>query len=154
MGRRPTLTPLEAFLRRHGRIALDTSIFIYLLEANADYVGRVSEVFEWLENSTHEAVTSTLTLTELLVRPYRDANEELVNRYYALLTLFPNLEWIAPDLKIADRAARIRAQHGLRTPDALQIATAVESGSTAILTNDSGWQRVIGIEVGLLDQLR
>jgi predicted nucleic acid-binding protein len=154
VGQRAAVSPLGAFLRRHSRVGLDTSLFIYLLEENEQYVRQASEVFEWLENGANTGVTSTLTLTELLVRPYRDSNEELVNRYYTLLTLFPNLEWIAPDLRIADRAARIRAHHGLRTPDALQIATAVESGATAILTNDSSWQRVLGIEVGLMVQLR
>jgi len=119
------LTPLRAFLKRHRRIALDTSVFIYYLEANPSYVELAGEVFAWLERSPNTAVTSTLTMTELLVHPYRAANEPLVNQYYGLLSLFPNLEWVAPDLAIADTAARIRAHHRLRTPDALQAATAI-----------------------------
>ncbi len=109
------LTPLRAFLARHRRIALDTSVFIYYLEANPSYVDLAGEVFSWLEHSPNTAVTSTLTMTELLVHPYRAANEPLVNQYYGLLSLFPNLEWIAPDLAIADTAARIHAHHRLRT---------------------------------------
>ena len=31
-------------------------------------------------------------MTELLVNPYQQENEPLVNQYYSLLSLFPNLE--------------------------------------------------------------
>ena len=146
------LIPLQAFLRRHRRIALDTSIFIYRLEANPTYEEMVSEVFTWLERSSHTAVTSTITMTELLVHPYRAANEELVNRYYSLLSSFPNLEWVAPDLAIADTAARLRAEYGLRTPDALQAATAIRRGVTGFLTNDAGLVRVSEVEVAVLER--
>jgi len=148
------VTPLRAFLARHHRIALDSSVFIYYLEANPAYVDMAGEVFGWLERSQNTAVTSTLTMTELLVHPYRESNEAMVNQYYGLLSLFPNLEWIATDLAIADTAARIRARHGLRTPDALQVATAIRTGASALLTNDSGIARVEETEVGVLDQLR
>jgi predicted nucleic acid-binding protein len=148
------LIPLRALLKRHRRIALDTSIFIYYLEANPSYVELAGEVFTWLERSPHTAVTSSLTMTELLVQPYRAGNEALVNQYYGLLSLFPNLDWAAPDLAIADTAAQIRAYHRLRTPDALQAATAVCRGATAILTNDPEFARVPAIEVGILDRLR
>lgn len=152
------LTPLRVFLKKHRRIALDTSIFIYYLEANPSYVDMAGEVFAWLERPLERlpntAVTSTLTMTELLVQPYRAGNEVLVNQYYGLLSLFPNLEWVAPDLAIADTAAQIRARHRLRTPDALQAATAICRDATAILTNDPDLARVSEVEVGVLDQLR
>jgi predicted nucleic acid-binding protein len=93
-------------------------------------------------------------MTELLVHPYRDGNELRVNQYYGLLSSFPNLEWVPPDLALAGAAARIRAQYRLRTPDALQIATALRAGAAAMLTNDPAFARVREIEIGVLDQLR
>ncbi len=147
------LTPLRALLGRHRRIALDSCIFIYYMEANPSYVKVAGEIFAWLESPPNAAVTSTLTMTELLVHPYRSGSETLVNRYYALLSSFPNLEWVVTDLKVADAAARIRALYGLRTPDALQIATAINSGATAFLTNDSILARVPELEVAVIDSL-
>ena len=148
------LTPLRAFLRRHRRIAFDTSIFIYHIEANPSYNELTGEILSWLEGSRNTAVTSTLTMTELLVQPYRAGNEALVNRYFGLLSSFPNLEWIAPNLAIADTAARLRAHHRLRTPDAIQAATGFCSGATGMLTNDTELARVVDLEVGVPDQLR
>ena len=70
------LTELRGFLRRHRRIALDTSVFIYRIDANPRYVALAETVFEWLELPNHSALTSTITMMELLVQPYRDSNEE------------------------------------------------------------------------------
>ena len=144
---------LRAFLRRHGRVALDTSVFLYQLEANARYVGLTDAVFAWLERPQSRAVTSTITMTELLVAPYRSSDEGRVDEFYGLLSTYPNLEWVAPDLEIADLAARFRAEHRLRTPDALQAATAVRAGATGMITNDAAFERVRGVETLVLEGL-
>jgi hypothetical protein len=52
------------------------------------------------------AVTSTITTLELLVQPYRLADIDRANKFYALLTTYPHLEWIEPNLAISDQAAR------------------------------------------------
>ena len=147
------LNRLRAFLRRHRRIALDTSIFIYQLEANARYFAFTDHIFSWLERPGCTAVTSTITMTELLVPPYREADEQRVDEFYALLSTYPNLEWIAPSLEIADVAARLRALHRLRTPDALQAATAAHAHATGLITNDPVFARVDAFATLVLDQL-
>ena len=147
------LTSLGAFLRRHRRIALDTSVFIYQLDANPRYAPFTDHVFAWLERPYHTAATSTITMTALLVQPYRDQSEQRVNEFYALLSTFPNLEWIAPGLDVADVAARIRAAHRLRTPDALQAATAIQAQATGFITNDPIFERLEVFETLVLDRL-
>jgi len=147
------LTRLRAFLRRHRRIALDTSVFIYQLENHPRYAVLADPIFEWLERPDHRAVTSTITMTELLVQPYRESGAPRVDEFYALLARYPNLDWIAPDLEVADLAARIRAEHRLRTPDALQAATALRAQATALVTNDPVFERVEAFETLVLDRL-
>jgi len=92
-------------------------------------------------------------MTELLVLPYREGDEQRANNFYALFSTYPNLDWIAPNLEIADLAAQIRALHRLQTPDALQAATAQYSQATALITNDPVFERVNGFETLTLDQL-
>jgi uncharacterized protein len=147
------LDPLRVFLRRHRRIALDTSVFIYQLEANARYLALTDHIFTWIERPGGKAVTSTITMTELLVQPYRAADQQQADEFYVLLSTYPNLEWIAPNLEIADRAAQVRAIHGLRTPDALHAATAIHAGATGFVTNDPIFERVKDFETLHLDKL-
>jgi predicted nucleic acid-binding protein len=147
------LDRLRTFLRRHRRIALDTSIFIYQLETNPRYVACTDHIFSWVERPGSKAITSTITMTELLVQPYRDNNDQRADEFYGLLSTYPNLDWIAPDLEIADLAARIRALHRLRTPDALQAATAVHAQATGLITNDPVFERIGSFETMVLDLL-
>ena len=146
-------TRLEGFLHRHHRIGLDTCLFIYQVEANARYLPWVNTIFAWVEEPRHSAVTSTVTLLELLVQPYRKGDIDRADQIYALFSTYPHLEWIVPTLEIADHAARLRAEHNLRTPDALQVATAAASQATALITNDNAFERVAGLDVLILDQL-
>jgi predicted nucleic acid-binding protein len=143
---------VKQLLRRHRRIALDTSVFIYQLEAKAKYLSLTDAVFAWVERTGHEAVTSTITMTELLVPSYRDNSEQRVDEFYGLLSTYPNLRWIAPDLEAADIAARLRATYKLRTPDALQAATAIRAQATGLITNDPMFLRVVEFETAVLDQ--
>jgi predicted nucleic acid-binding protein len=142
----------RSFLRRHRRIALDTSIFIYQLEADARYAALSDTVFSWVERPGCAAVTSTVTMTELLVQPYRNHDQEQADEIYALLSTYPHLEWIAPNLEIGDAAARLRALHNLRTPDALQAATAMHALATGMVTNDPVFARIGAFETAVLDQ--
>ncbi len=147
------LTKLKNFLRRHPRIALDTCVFIYQLESNPRYLALTDHIFTWLEHPEHSGVTSTVTMSELLVHAYRDEDQQLADEFYALLTTYPNLEWVPPSLEIADITARLRAARRIRTPDALQIATAIQCGATGLITNDFSFTRVEGVETLVLDQL-
>jgi predicted nucleic acid-binding protein len=144
---------LRAFLRRHRRIALDTSVFIYHLQPNPKYLAYTDLIFSWLERSESKAITSTITMTELLVLPYREGDEQRADDFYGLLSTYPNLDWIAPNLEIADLAARIRALHRLQTPDALQAATAAHSQASGLITNDAVFKRVEGFQTLVLDEL-
>ena len=144
---------VSAFLQRHARVALDTCVFIYHLDATPGYTDMVGPIFRWLEGPEGAAVTSTVTMLELLVQPYRVADLDRVNRFYASLSTYPHLDWIPHTLAIADRAARMRAVHRLRTPDAIQAATAVASDASGMITNDAAFRRVSELDVLVLDDL-
>jgi predicted nucleic acid-binding protein len=92
-------------------------------------------------------------MTELLVLPYRQGDQQWADDFYGLLSTYPNLDWIAPNLEIAELAARIRALYRLQTPDALQAATAAHSLATGLITNDVVFERVEGFQTLVLDKL-
>ena len=144
---------LGAFLERHRRIGLDTSVFIYQIEGTPRYRDIVNGIFVWLQGQHARALTSTVTMLELLVAPYRAADLHRVNRFYALLSTYPHIEWVAPTLEIADYAARLRAEHKLRTPDAIQVATALVGKAGGLISNDVHLKKVSGLDLLLVDEL-
>lgn len=72
-----------------GPVALDSSIFIYFIEAHPIYLPLVEPLFEAIDTGALEAVTSSLTLLEVLVIPFRLANAGLIHRYEVILTSDP-----------------------------------------------------------------
>ena len=147
------MNKLIGFLKRHRRIGIDTSIFIYELEDNRRYSRLAHAVFEAIAEADHTAIASTITMLELLVQPYRLTDSGRINQYYGLLTTYPNLIWIAPDLEIADLAAKLRAEYHLKTPDAIQAATCAHAAATGFITNDAAFKRVAAFETLQIDDL-
>jgi predicted nucleic acid-binding protein len=139
-------------LRRHSRIALATSIFIYYLEDSPRYLNSAKEAFDWIGESGHTTITSTVSMAELLVKPYRDPPAQ-ADAIYGTFASHPRIGWIAPDLLIAQTAAEIRAAHELKIPDALQTATAVRAGATGLIANDAVFRSVPAFETLLFDEL-
>jgi predicted nucleic acid-binding protein len=133
------------------KIAIDTMIFIYAFEEHPAYLPLLRNFFLALEKGEMEGVTSTITLTECLVQPYRKKDMGLAARYMVLFRNFPHLSVLPVTEEIAERAAFFRAHYRLRTPDAIQLATGLVSGSPAFLTNDETLPRVEGIRVLVLD---
>ncbi|HUA15701.1 MAG TPA: PIN domain-containing protein [Verrucomicrobiae bacterium] len=130
---------------------MDSSIFIYQLEADPKYVALSDVVFSWLGDPASRAVTAAITMTEILIPHYRNSDQRLVDDFYAIFSTYPNLEWVPIGLEVADIAARVRAHYQLRTPDALHAAAALHAHATALITNDAVFRRVPGFESVVLD---
>ncbi len=138
--------------RRARTLALDTSAFIYHLEAHPVHASRLLPIFRRIEGGRCRGVSSTLTFLEVLVQPYRTGDDEKRAALSALLASFPGMTWIPLDLTVADRAASLRARYRLRTPDAIQLATALHAGADIFLTNDRDLRRVQEVPVLLIDE--
>lgn len=134
------------FFKTHRKVCLDTSVFIYFVERHPSYYDFCDSIFRSIEEDRIEAVTSTLTLIEILVQPYRLKNDDLVLKFYSMFTTYPHLKWIQLSLDISDRAARLRAEHRLKTPDAIQIASALSVGASGFICNDAAFRKVEDID--------
>jgi predicted nucleic acid-binding protein len=135
-----------------GVVGLDTSIFIYHLEGNPTYAPLTKLVFENMESGKFQGITSTITLMELTVLPWRMGHENVAREYEAVLVNYPNLSIVDIDRNVARLAAKLRADYNVSPADALQVAASLQAGAKAFLTNDkrlTGLQTII--EILILD---
>jgi predicted nucleic acid-binding protein len=144
---------LDDALQEVDFLGLDTSPFIYFVEQNPLYVDVMRYIFKRITNGDFRACSSVITLTEVLVQPFRQNNQILAADYRDLLFNGANFQLFSLTASIAERAAELRAKYNLRTPDALQIATALENGCDAFLCNDNGLRRVSELQILALDDL-
>lgn len=130
-----------------GAVALDTVVFIYLLEEHREYLPIIEPLFEEIDQGRREAVTSSLTLLEVLVVPYRAGDLDLAHRYETLLTGSRGLRMVEIDRDRLKAAALLRAKHRLRTPDAIQTGAALWSGCKTFVTNDRDLPEIPGLQI-------
>ena len=147
------MAALASALAGHRLIALDTSVWIYHFEGSATYGRSADSVLEAVSAGNVAAVASELVLLELLVAPLKKSAQDVADEIELTLLHFPHLQLAPVTRSVLMRAAEIRARYGLRTPDAIMLATAVEAGATLAVTNDDAWKRVKEVDVVLLGEL-
>ena len=147
------MTTLHRAFEGVVRIGIDTSPFIYLIEAHADYYPLVAPLFERFDSGEIGAITSSITVAEVTVLPLRLGRSDLSQQYLELLLNSRNLDVLAIDIPVAQVAAELRARFRIRLPDALQLAVAIVAGCDAFLTNDVALKQVTDIRVITLADL-
>ena len=131
-------------------IGLDSVVFIYLLEANPEYLAPVQRILNTVEVGKAQAVFSSLGMIEILTGPKKLGRFDLVARYKETLAHFPSLTIMGLNEYIVDLASDLRARYNLATPDAIHLATALAGGAQKFITNDKSLQKVKEIKVELL----
>lgn len=134
-----------------SRICIDTTPFIYFIEKNEKYHDVLRSVFLEIDNGKIEAITSTITLLEVLVHPFRTGNEALAEESREVLLYSERLTTFEILHEVSELSARLRSKHGIKTPDAIQIAVGVLYGASIFLTNDPILKRVSDIKVLVVD---
>jgi predicted nucleic acid-binding protein len=125
-----------------SKIFLDTNIFVYMVEDPGPRGKRAAEIFNELSLRGDEVLTSTLTLGELLVKPFEANDHALVSRYRSALR-GPSVRLLAFDESAGEKYARIRLNRAIKAPDAIQLATAGTAGCDLFITNDDRLMSVL-----------
>ncbi len=140
---------------RGQTVGMDTAPLIYFIEENSNYVKFVDPFFEAIERNEFTVVTSIVTLLEVLVVPIRLKQDGLAQKYRDLLFKSKGLSTVPVTQEIAEEAARLRSiYNSMRTPDAIQIATAMKERASRFLTNDARLPSLSGLKMLQLDELR
>ena len=140
-------------LRNVTRIFLDSAPVIYFVERHPQYLPVVKRVFTRIDEGTLPAISSPMTLLECLVLPCRLRQVNVQRDFTDLIVSGQGIIFVPLAAPTARRAAELRANYNLPTADACQIATALESGCDAVLTNDHDLKRVQEITILLIDEL-
>jgi predicted nucleic acid-binding protein len=132
------------------RIYLDTNFFIRFVESEDSGLLRVVES---AVSGLFELFTSELSLAEVLVGPLKFDDHALAAYYEEFLTTDDTLQVVPIDRTILRETARIRAQLGTRTPDAIHCATALKAECSVFLSSDARLRMPAGLIRVALDRV-
>ena len=129
------------------KVFWDTNLFIYLWE-NSNSTQKVLQLAEKYSSNGDVLCTSSLSLGEILVKPFSDENMEQVEIY---VRKFQEIEIVPFGPKEAVTFARLRSQFlTLKSPNAIQLGCALEAGATRFVTNDDRLSRLKLKEIKVL----
>lgn len=129
-------------VRTGYRVLVDTVTLVYFLEHHHRHFRAAKRLFQRIETGEISGVASALMLAEVLVPLYRTNEPGAAAELSQTLRAFPNLSILDASAQVCTEAARLRAQYGLRTPDAVHGATALVANAHGIVTNDAGFERL------------
>lgn len=135
-------------------VFLDTAPLIYFIEGHSVYKPVLAPLFTFNDQSGFVFVTSTITLLEVLVKPLREGKTIIAKQYRDTITNAPGVEIIDMSTAVAETAARLRATYNLKTPDSIQLATALEAKADYFLTNDVKLKVISELITVTMDELR
>ena len=144
----------KKILADYKKVAIDSMCFIYHFEGNKTYGKIVKQIFLQLQRDKLTAVTSAITLAEILSYEKLQKDRILFEETKTRLRQTPNLKIIPVDEAISEMAAILKYKYFIALPDAIQIATGVASGQEAFITNDRGLQKIREIKVIILTDFK
>ncbi len=71
------------------------------------------------------------------MHPIKLGRKDLVEQYQKILTQSSTLEIVDVTKSISVKAAELRGKYNLKTPDSIQLATALEYPAHFFITNDN-----------------
>ncbi|SDD66361.1 Predicted nucleic acid-binding protein, contains PIN domain [Aquimonas voraii] len=125
-------------------MAGDADPIIYTLEAHERFAERFAPLFQRHAAGELVLAVTTVAVAEVLTGPLRAGEEALAKRYRGLLESWRVVE-LSSD--IAESAARLREQYGLKLRDAIQLASALAINAEALVTHDRDFAQVRGMRV-------
>ena len=134
-------------------VFLDANIIIYQVEAVEPFQQKVHDVLRELVQHHPEAsfAVSRLSMLECLVKPVRERNTAVMNRYREFFTA-NDLLIVEITAAVVESAIVLRAHHGLRTPDAIHAASALSlKQQVTFLTGDRHFRCTPDLHVKLIE---
>lgn len=131
-------------------VGIDSSIFIYVWNKHPEFLKKSKKILKQIYSGTIHGVFAEIGLVELLTGPKKQGRLSLAVLYKNKIKNFKNLETRRLTEISIDKAGDLRAKYGLRTPDAIHIATAIDAGASVFYTNDKKLKIVKEIKIKTL----
>jgi predicted nucleic acid-binding protein len=126
-------------------IYLDSCIVIYLIEQPPGFGPRAAALLA----AGDKMVVSDLSRLECRCNPLAAGDAATLGQYDLFFTRAVDQVALLTTA-VCDRSTEIRGRYRFKTPDALHLAAAFESGCQVFLTNDARLSRFTGLTVEAL----
>ena len=123
------------------RVCIDTNVFLNVLNKEKAYLSYSRGVLLAISRGDLEAIIPTLVISEVLTGFYVEKRKTDAEEFLAAIVTHEHMKVIPLSMDIAVSSAMVRAKTGLKLPDAMILATAIENRTNYIVSNDGNFPR-------------
>lgn len=123
------------------RVCIDTNVFLNVLNKEKAYLSYSREVLLAISRGDLEAIIPTLVISEVLTGFYIEKRKADAEEFLAAIVTHEHMKVIPLSMDIAVSSAKVGAKTGLKLPDAMILATAIENRTNYIVSNDGNFPR-------------
>ena len=142
---------MSDLFQSYQKICLDSCSIIYFIEDHKKYAPLLASVFKSIQEGKQQGYTSYISLIEVLIKPLQENRLDLAEKYRDALCSSSYFELYEVGNEISELAAKIRADHNIKVPDAIQLATAEYYGADLFITNDPKLKKYENVNVQILE---
>jgi len=134
-------------------VGIDANTLIYHVEHYVPYDQISLPLWQMFDARHATIITSELTYLEALIKPMRIKDNQLVEQYREIAFDTFGFYMMPITFAVLKKAIDLRVNHNLKSPDAIQAATAILYRCNVFVTNDPIFKRVPGLNVVVLKEL-
>ncbi len=134
-------------------VYLDANVLIGIVQALPDLSDRQLALLGDLDEGRLRAMTSELSLSEVLVGPLQQGDTTTFYAFIALLSGHGAIAVVPVSREVLVTAARHRAATRMKLPDAIHVATADVTGCSGFVSVDRGIRLPPGMRAMVWDRL-
>jgi predicted nucleic acid-binding protein len=129
------------------RVYLDSNVFIAAMENPGAHSDHAWWIIHAIDDGRITAVTSEMTIAEVLVKPIELGNSELITAYQEMIVSSSHFDVHPVRRDVLVAAAQLRARRkSIRLPDAIHVATASAALCACMVSDDQRLHSIEGVK--------
>jgi predicted nucleic acid-binding protein len=121
-------------------VSLDTNVFVGVLNREPLSVDS-KKILDRIDAGSLGCVVSTVVIAEMCSGYHMAGQIEEKDEFLTHLEASQSYDIVELSVGVADHAGRIRAETGLRLPDAIVVASALKGGASCLVSNDESLKK-------------
>jgi predicted nucleic acid-binding protein len=116
---------------------IDTNVFLNVKNREKPYFEYSKSILDSVDDGRNKAFISTVVIAEICSGYYLTREIQEKEEFLLHLLSSQNYKVVDVSVTVADEAARIRSETGLKLPDAIIVATGTTAKAKYVVTNDT-----------------